>query len=203
MHRGIGLHPEQLRHLHRARRTQPPDVIAQQIDNHDVLCAVFGAGLQRIDQRCILRGVGMARHGALHGARFDHALRIAPKKQLGGARQHHRPHPNIEPSAIRHRLHAAQSSVQRLRGGCGACAQRKGEVGLVTIALRNIVFQHIKGSGVLRLVPVWRGGAKVHRCGIGIYTRQQGRGTHGGMVHFKGQQRHAPLRLWLYGHQML
>ena len=85
---GVRLGVQQLRHVHAAGLRNAPQVVAQQINDHDVFGTFFGAGLQRLGLGGIGLGRGAARGGAFHGAGGDGTGAAVPvEKQFGRERQ--------------------------------------------------------------------------------------------------------------------
>ena len=74
----VRLYGEQFRHRNRSRPAHPRQVVAHQIDDHDVLGGVLGRGLQTSRGR----SVRSARGGALDRRR-DHLTAPHPQEQLG------------------------------------------------------------------------------------------------------------------------
>ena len=56
---------------------------------------------------------------------------------------------------VLHRLHHCQRGVQALGAGVGGRRQRKGEVGLIDIACRDVATHNPEGVVICRLVPKW------------------------------------------------
>ena len=89
---GVALKCEKLINLYAASVCYAPQIIAQQIDNHHILGAVFGRCAQRLGKLRVLRRPQPAWARALHGFGGDVAVRIFAraipmKKQFGrGAR---------------------------------------------------------------------------------------------------------------------
>ncbi|MNJ56873.1 hypothetical protein D3C77_524370 [compost metagenome] len=68
---GVAFQAEQLRHLHRADLAGAAQVVAQQIDDHQVFGAVLLACQQFHTVAGILGGIGATWPGAFDGAGFD------------------------------------------------------------------------------------------------------------------------------------
>jgi len=88
MHLGVALQTHQLRHRDRARFTHPPQVVAQQIDDHHVLGAVLGIADEIGGGGGIKIRVGAARPGALDRPRLHQALGAEQQKTLRRRRDH-------------------------------------------------------------------------------------------------------------------
>src|SRR5579875_1630819 len=71
MNRGKGLKSAKLRHLNRTRHTDPRKIIAQKIDDHDILGAVLAALGQRPRLQSVENGIGEAAARALDRPGFD------------------------------------------------------------------------------------------------------------------------------------
>ncbi len=71
MHEGMALQPAQRFNAHRAIFADAAQIVAQQIDDHDVFGPILGAGLQFTHQAAVIFGSAAARPGPLDGTRFD------------------------------------------------------------------------------------------------------------------------------------
>ncbi len=83
MHVGVALQREQLRHPHAADAAAAPEVVAQEVDDHQVLGAVLRAAEQVVGVRLILVRGQTARARALDRAGLHLALAQADEA-LGG-----------------------------------------------------------------------------------------------------------------------
>ncbi len=84
--RGMRLDREQLGHLHRADARDAPEVVAQQVHDHQVLCAVLGVIAEPARHLAVALGCAAARGGALHRPGGELAALLL-QEQLGRARQ--------------------------------------------------------------------------------------------------------------------
>ena len=80
-------HPRQRRDLDAARAADAPEIVALEIDDHDVLGAVLGGGGELGGRRAIGGRVGAAGAGPLDGAGLDHAVGREREKPLGRVAQ--------------------------------------------------------------------------------------------------------------------
>src|SRR2546421_59885 len=71
MHRREVLEREQLAHAHRAWRADPREIVADQIDDHQVFGAVLRALRQRASERRVVLGTDAARPRALDRPRLE------------------------------------------------------------------------------------------------------------------------------------
>ena len=113
----MGFHREQVRHAHAARARHPPEIVAQEIDDHEVFGPGLGIEAERArDRRLVLANPG-ARRRALHRPGLEQAPLVA-QKQLRRAGQHLRRLAWVGPERERqqgpegHRLAGAQPTVQ-------------------------------------------------------------------------------------------
>lgn len=74
MYRRERLHNEQLRHAHAARLGDAANIIAHQIDNHQVFSAIFRRGRQRLRLLAVGVSIGKARQGALDRAGLNNTV---------------------------------------------------------------------------------------------------------------------------------
>ena len=81
MHVGIGLHRHVLIDAHRAADADPAQIVALQIDQHDVLRALLFVVEQRLDQR----RVALRRVRRAAGCRRSDASRRRPRESTAGA----------------------------------------------------------------------------------------------------------------------
>ncbi len=83
MHMCVGLGDHELIDDHRTRFAHPSQIIAFQIDEHDVLGALLRMGYQCRSLRCIFTGPQCARPGPGDGARV-HFTAADAQQPLGG-----------------------------------------------------------------------------------------------------------------------
>ena len=83
MHRRVMLEREQFRHAHGARAADARQIVAHQIDDHQVLGAVLGALRQRLAEQAIVFGAEAARHRALDRPRLDMTILVHAQETLG------------------------------------------------------------------------------------------------------------------------
>ncbi len=148
-HSGIALDAEALGHAHRTRHGQPPQIVAQQVEDHQVLGAVLGIGSQR--QRGLRVGfcVGAARSGALHRPCAQRGP-VTREKQFGRKTEHPAP-AEFGQAGITRGLRLPQRGIQRQRMAERLPAQRPGEVDLVAVARAQVRSDARQGGGVVRL----------------------------------------------------
>ena len=85
MDRGKGLKAAKLRHLHRARHADFREIVAQQIDDHDILGAILAALGQRQRLKRVENGIGEAAPRALDRPGLD-AVALDFQKSFGRGR---------------------------------------------------------------------------------------------------------------------
>ncbi|MCY1420240.1 hypothetical protein D9M71_358550 [compost metagenome] len=152
MHVGIALQREQLRHPHRARPAAAAEVVAQQVDDHQVFRAVLFAGQQFRGVGGVLRRRASARAGALDRAGFhlaavqlDETLRR--QAENGALRK-------IQVTGEGRRAGLAQRLVGQPRRAAAGGAEALGVVHLVAVAGEDVVLHALQGCLVLRLFQV-------------------------------------------------
>ena len=69
--------------MHGSNLANLRNIIAQQINDHEIFSAVFLIALQKCFCRSILSRIHMSGLGAFHWPRFNSALSIRFEKQLG------------------------------------------------------------------------------------------------------------------------
>ncbi|EWS58085.1 hypothetical protein Y694_04010 [Methylibium sp. T29-B] len=167
-HGGMRLHLEQLRHLHRAGAGDATEVVAQQVDDHQVLGAVLGVQAQQPGGLAVAFEHRTARRRALHRLGDEPALRMADE-QLRRARQHvcdaargHLVGRQRDEGAIGHRLARTQPAVERDRRAVGLEVQPVGVVDLVGLAgadgLVDVADRGVEGGAVHAGLHVQRAG---------------------------------------------
>ena len=106
---GMGLQLEQGRHPHAAGARQAPEVVAQQVDDHQVFGPGLGIGAQLTRQGGIPRRSGAAGGRTLHGARLEQTPVVAQEEFRGAGQDPGRfaargGGGEGEEGAVRHRL---------------------------------------------------------------------------------------------------
>ncbi|MNN29505.1 hypothetical protein D3C81_1431130 [compost metagenome] len=148
MHVGVALQAEQLRHLHRADLAGAPQVVAQQVDDHQVFRAILGAVQQLLGIAHVFCRVAGARAGALDRPGFHLALADADEA-LGRKAQ--------QGAAVGQLLVAgegggagfAQGLVSVPRVALAGRAEALGKVDLVAVAGLDVALHLVKGGLVL------------------------------------------------------
>jgi hypothetical protein len=126
----VGLDPAQILDAHAAGRGETAHVVADQVDDHDVLGAVFFRGREGV-------GAGVARCRAFHGLAAQ-ACALAFDEKFGRAGQDGAPGVADE-GAVADGLGRAQAAVEGRRVAEKLAAQRKGEVDLVAVAVGDVL----------------------------------------------------------------
>ena len=85
----VSLECEELRDVNRSRRTDPRQIVAQQVDDHEILGPIFLALGERQAERRIVLGAEAPRAGAFDGPRLDEAPGIHAKKSFRRRAEHH------------------------------------------------------------------------------------------------------------------
>jgi hypothetical protein len=99
----------QRRHLHAARFAYPPEVVALEVDQHDVFGALLRMRLEARAQRGVLRRVFAARMGAGNRPGFQHT--VAPEaNQPLRRRTHDRPVIHLQQRGKRRRVFCIRRS---------------------------------------------------------------------------------------------
>ena len=149
---GVGLQPAERRHGNAARRADPGQVVAQQIDDHDVLGPLLDRGQQRRGGRPVGLRVVEPAGGALDRAGLDVAA-VQPDEALGRGRRDRQPLLfQVGPEG--RRIGRAQAPVERERieARRQIRSEALGDVGLVDVAGPDIGANLF--DGVLIALPV-------------------------------------------------
>jgi hypothetical protein len=86
----VALEGKQLGDANGARRADARQIVAHQIDDHQVLGAVLGAFRERLAESGIVLRPDAARPRSLDWPRLHVSRRVGPQKALGGCAQHER-----------------------------------------------------------------------------------------------------------------
>ena len=116
---GVVLEREELGHAHRARRADARQIVAHQVDDHQVLGAILRALGQRLAQRGVVLGADAARPRALDRPRLDVAAALDAQEALR-RRAHHRHVGKVEEGRERRRV------PRRSRGRTPTAARASG-----------------------------------------------------------------------------
>ena len=146
---GVGLDGEQLLHPHRTGLGQAPQVVAQQINDHQVFRPVLGRGRQGGPVGRIAGLVRPPRRGALHGPGTQ-GVAAARDEQFGGQGEYP-PLRCQHQTAQGRRLALPQTGVEGQGMAVGMEMQGKGEIDLVAVASGDVVPDalHRRGMGGL------------------------------------------------------
>ena len=154
---------EQLGHLDAARLRDPREVVAHQVDDHQILGALLGVCGQRRRFGGIGGGLGPSRRGALHRLGLDHALADG-EELLGRQRQDRALVVDDHPAPACPRR-APQPRVERQRVARHRDVAAEGQIGLVIIPREQLLAHLPHGSFIGRaLDPRARGRGE---CAIG------------------------------------
>ena len=82
MHGGIGFDFEQLRHVHRANFANPAKIISHQVDNHQVLGALFLIGAQVKSNGAVFGIARTSWSGALDRFGRNRAVNVSEQELL-------------------------------------------------------------------------------------------------------------------------
>jgi hypothetical protein len=146
MHARERLDVEQLAHAYGARHANLPEIVAQKIDDHDVLGAVLRARAQLLCERAVARRIGRARPRALDRLGLD-APALHAQEALR-RRAHDLAVGPLEIRRERRRVDVAQAKI-----GVPCVAFRFGleplrEVHLITIAAADVLLHGAKRARV-------------------------------------------------------
>ncbi|MNV27930.1 hypothetical protein D3C71_1190970 [compost metagenome] len=148
MHVRIAFQAEQFRHPYRACAAGATEVIAQQVDNHQVFRAVLGAGQQFGGVRGVLLGRQAPGASALDRAGFHMALAdfdeaFRRQAEYGIAIR------QVLETGKRRWARCAQCAVSGPRVTLAGCAKPLGEIDLVTVAGLNVLLDALDGLLIL------------------------------------------------------
>ncbi len=151
MHGAIGLDGEEIGDLDRADLRHAAEIVAQQIDDHQILGALLLVhGEPGLQPRVLARGAP-ARRRPLHRPRRD-ALALAAEEEL---RRHGEDGEifRADQRAMRHALLAPQRGVERDRIALEGEAVFQREVDLIDVARGDIVLHSVEGVAVALARP--------------------------------------------------
>jgi hypothetical protein len=132
--RGIAFDREGVLHPHAARLGHARQVVAQEVDDHQVFGAVLGRSGEFGGKRGVLWPVAPARASALH--RLDRGRRPALGEEQFGREAQQPVRAIVDHAAIAGPRRRTDRGIKRQRIAAIGCRQRKGEVGLVDVARR-------------------------------------------------------------------
>ena len=145
VHRAIGLDREQVGDLDRADLGNAAEIVAQEIDNHEILGALlFIDGEPGLEAGVFARRASPGRR-ALHRARRD-VLALAAEEEFGRERKHVE-RASVDEGAVGHALLAPERRIKRDRiaGKVEAIFQR--EIDLIDVARGDVVLH--PGEGIV------------------------------------------------------
>ena len=168
VHRLVGLDVHQHRHLDRADLADHPDVVAEEVDDHQVLGAVLGVAGEPDPQRLVLLVGGAAGRGALDRLGLDGAVRGHQGVALRARAQQPRPGALdvvLEAPGVRRGVEVAEPEVGRDRVEVGLGAEPVGQVDLVGVARPQVLLDAGERRGVrLRSPTGWPTLTVAGRC---------------------------------------
>jgi len=130
--RGVALDGEGVCGADGAHAAETAEVVAEKVENHDVLGAVLGVEVEGVGERFVFGGVEAAGHGSLHGAGGD-AVGFDAEEEFGGEREDVAAG-EVEQRGVGDGLRAEEMVVQRGGRGGGAGSGVEREVGLVGVS---------------------------------------------------------------------
>ena len=151
MHGAIGLDGEEVGDLDRADLGDAAEIVAKQIDDHQILGALLLVNGEPGLEASILARRAPAGRGALHRAARQ-VLALAAEEQLGREREHLKI-AGADQRAILHALLAAERRIQRDRIARKGEAIFEREVDLIDVAGGDVVLHLGEGVGVLIARP--------------------------------------------------
>ena len=147
VHGAIGLDGEQVGHLDGADFRHAAEIVAQQIDDHEVLGALlFVDGEPGLEARILARRAS-SRRRALHRARRN-VLALAAEEQLGRERKDVEL-ARMDQRAVGHALLAPERRVKRDRIAGEGEVVLQGEIDLIDVAGGDIVLHRGEGSVIV------------------------------------------------------
>src|SRR5680860_1817153 len=136
---------------HAADLRHAPDIVAAEIEQHQMLGALLGVGEQLLGERFVFVRRGTARPRAGDGPDGDLALAYA--HQNLGARTHHGEVTEVQEIQKRRGVHPPQRAVERERGELERRLEALAEHHLKDIACRDVLL----GARHFRHIGIWRG----------------------------------------------
>ena len=136
---GIALDREGFVHPHAAGFGDTGEIVAHQIDDHQILGAILDRASELRSQRCIRLRIAAPRAGALHRLGLGHAI-LERNEQFGAEAEQPMRAVEYHPAIARLRRRAQRGiETQRIAGEIAR--QREGQIGLVDIARADRVLQ--------------------------------------------------------------
>ena len=151
MHRAVGLDREQVGDLDRADLGHAAEIVAQQIDDHQVLGALLLVHGEPGREARVLARRASARRRALHRP-GRHVLALAPEEQLGREREHVEL-ARVDQRAIGDPLLAPERGVERDRIALEGEVVFQREVDLIDVAGGDVVLDRGEGAAILLARP--------------------------------------------------
>ena len=189
MHRWISLDSEHVFDRHAADLGDPAQIVAQQIDDHQILGAVLGAGGKPRARLGVGGRVCHSRGGALHRTRRD--LPIAGKVEKQFRRKaEDLPFAVVEIGAVRRGGCGAQAAVQRQRIAEERETRAETQIRLIEIARRDEIAHPLEALAIGLGIPFVHQGTGIGAAfapgierGIALETLRR-------LKHSEPQQRH-------------
>mmetsp|Transcript_18205 Transcript_18205/g.51007 ORF Transcript_18205/g.51007 Transcript_18205/m.51007 type:complete len:232 (+) Transcript_18205:263-958(+) len=135
VHSRITLNLHKIRHMHTAHLTHAPQVIADEVHNHQVLCPVLLAACQGSCRRCISSWITLhARCRPFDGPGLQNSASTPAQKPFrGGTTNCGARQPALKPCGIGGRVKSAQGVVQASGVRDATSLQRCGEADFVAL----------------------------------------------------------------------
>jgi hypothetical protein len=152
---GRALEAAQARDAHRAGLADPPEVIAEDVDDHDVFGPILGARQQLAGEGAVLRTVPAAWARALDRVARDGSRLVERKERLGGrGQQRTRPaglrrRPEIEVCGEQGGIAGAQESIACPRVAIEGRLEPARQVRLVDVAALDVTAHDLDPLPVL------------------------------------------------------
>ncbi len=193
MHGGIGFDLEQFGHMDRAWQGHAADIVAQQIDDHQILSPVLFVAGQEVSATGILGHIFAAGLGPLHRSGLDAPGFICAKEQFGRAAEQVGQSLLLNQRAVANGLTAGQGRVKRRAVPFDRQIDWEGQIGLINVPGPDGVMHGLKRPTVSRLIPT--------RLELGNAARRFGQITLiRRVVDAEAQQRQCPI-FWQTGQQ--
>ena len=155
VHARVGLHLHQRRHLHGPRLAHHRQVVAQQVDDHQVLGAELGIRGQQAPQRLVAHRVRRARRGPLDRLGLDQApalgSSVTSAYRSGLELSSHPARAGdivLQEPGVRRRVELTQPQVRRHRVQPADLVDPVGQVDLVAVARVQVLPDPLERGGV-------------------------------------------------------
>ena len=165
----VGFHGEEVGHRHAADLGDAAEVVAHQVDDHEVLGALLLVLAERGLGLLVGCGIRSAGSGSLHGPRRDDPVMLGDE-QLGAGRQHGEC-ARIHDAAIGDGLALPQRAIEREGRALQPEAGLERQVQLIDVARLDVPLHHLEALGIGLLVPGGNSWRETEALALGLLVQ--------------------------------